>query len=189
MRQLDENTALSILFGNTKRKKRQVNLIKIAKSCKYLVDLYGSKAAVAARLGIHSEMIRQFISLLTLPEEVKNLITDRKIDRLDVAYRIAMLKNQDQQIAVAKHAANLPSSKDIRDILRIVNKGGVSVEESTRRVLEAKPKGLHIFIMDFDDKTYNSIHQRAKNLKIEAAQLVKQIVEEWLSQQSKETVK
>jgi len=188
MSHLDEDTALSILFANTKRKKRQVDLMTIAKSCEYLAHLYGSQAAVAKRVGLHSEMIRQFMSLLRLPEEVRNLVSSRKIDRLDVAYRIAMLKNRDQQITAAKSAANLASSKDIRDVMRIVMKGGASVEESTRRVLDAKPKGLHIFAMDFDDKTYHALRLRARDLKIEPAQLVKQIVEEWLNRQSKETL-
>jgi hypothetical protein len=123
------------------------------------------------------------MSLLKLPEQVKNLVSTRKIDRLDVAYRIAMLKEPEKQVAAAKSIANLPSSKDVRDVVRLVTRGGSSVEESARRVMEAKPKGLHIFVIDFDDKTYETLGEKAKDLGISPPELVKQLVEEWLKQE------
>lgn len=186
MHELDEDTALSVLFANTKRKKRQVDLITIAQSCQYLANLYGSKLAVAERIGLHTEMIRQFMSLLELPEEVKSLVSSRKIDRLDVAYRIAMLRDPAQQIAVAESLANLASSKDIRDVMRLVRQSHASVEESTKRVMDAKPQGLHILVMDFDDEEYRAIRQKAKDLKIGPAELAKQIIEEWLYRKDQE---
>lgn len=181
MNELDEDTALSILFGNTKRKKRKVDLITVARSCEYLAKLYGSKEAVARKVGLHSEMIRQFLSLLALPEEVRSRISAREIDKLDMAYRISTLKDPQQQIAVAKALTDLSSSKDVRDILRLLKTGNIGPEESIARVIAAKPKGLHIFVMDFDDKTYRALNNEAKKLDIGAAQLVKQVVEAWLA--------
>ena len=71
MRELDEATALSILFSNTKRKKRDADLLTIAKSCDYLVKLYGSQKAVADKIGLSSEMVREFLTTLRLPSEVQ----------------------------------------------------------------------------------------------------------------------
>lgn len=183
MNELDEETALSIIFANTKRKKRSVDLLTVARSFEYLVDLYGSQKAVAERVTLHSEMIRQFRSLLRLPPEVHDLIAKRQIDKLDVAYRIAMIKDPAQQFAAAQAVADLPQSKDVRDVIRLVTKAGSSAEESKRKVIEAKPKGMHIFVMDFDDKVYTAINQQAKKMGVSPAQLVKQIVEEWLHSQ------
>lgn len=183
MNELDEETALSIIFANTKRKKRSVDLLTVARSFEYLVDLYGSQKAVAERVALHSEMIRQFRSLLRLPPEVHDLIAKRQIDKLDVAYRIAMIKDPAQQFAAAQAVADLPQSKDVRDVIRLVTKGGSSAEESKRKVIEAKPKGMHIFVMDFDDKVYTAINQQAKKMGVSPAQLVKGIVEEWLHSQ------
>lgn len=179
MKELDENTALSIIFGNTKRKKRSVDLLTVAKSCDYLAKLYGSQKAVGERVNLHSEMIRQFRSLLRLPDEIKEMISSRKIDRLDVAYRIAMIGNPKEQIVAARAIADLDMSKDIRDIIKLSRKSSSSIEDSKRRVIEAKPEGLHIFIMDFDEKTYSAIHTEAKKAGMEAAELVKKIVDEW----------
>ena len=185
MRELDEDTALSIVFANTKRKKRSVDLIAIAESCEYLAGLHGSQEAVAKRVGLHSEMIRQFLSLLRLPEEVKSMISKRQIDRLDVAYRISMLKDPAQQIVMAKSVADIELSKDIRDVVRLAKEGSISVEESTRTVMNAKPKGLHIVVVDFDDKAYRALKEEAKKSGIGAAQLVKQLVDEWLTRARK----
>jgi len=180
---LDEETALSIIYANTKRKKRSVDLLTIARSCEYLVGLYGSQKAVAEQADLHGEMIRQFMSVLKLPTEVQDLISRRQIDRLDVAYRIAMIKDPAQQIAAARAMADLTLSKDVRDITKLVRKAGSSIEESKKRIIEAKPKGLHIFMMDFKDKTYNSICKKAKERGVGPAELVKQIVEDWLDRQ------
>jgi len=183
MKELDENTALSIIFTNTKRKKRNVDLLTVAESCEYLFTLYGSQKAVAERVGLDSEMIRQFRSLLKLPAEIRSLISSRQIDKLDVAYRIAMMKDSEQQIDAARAIADMVLSKDVRDVTKLVRKSGSSVEDSKRRVIEAKPKGFHVFVMDFDDRVYHSIHRKAKKMGVSPAQLVKQIVEEWLRSQ------
>lgn len=187
MNELDEETALSIVFANTKRKKRNVDLITVAKSFEYLVRLYGSQNAVAKRVGLHSEMVRQFRSLLKLSEEVQEIIADRRIDKLDVAYRISMIKEPSEQIEAAKGIADLHESKDIRDVIRMIEKAGYSTKESIERIIEAKPKGLHIFVMDFDDRAYRDINKAAKRMGISPAQLVKQIVEEWLRSEDEQT--
>lgn len=176
MKKLDQQTALSILFANTKRKKRKVDLITIAEACDYLVKLYGSQTAVADKVGLNSEMIREFRKLIKLPDEVKKLVSSRRIDRLDVAYRISMVEDPKKQIAIANQLTGLSDSKDIRDVLRLAQTTGLSLRESKRVIMDSKPKGLHMFIVDFDDKTYNAITAEAKAAGISAAELVREIV-------------
>jgi hypothetical protein len=185
MSYLDEDTALSILFANTRRIKRNVDLITVAESCEYLVELYGSQKAVAEKVGLSAEMIREFRKLLNLPKEVKELISSRQIDRLDVAYRISMLEDPEKQITAARTIANLPSSKDVRDVLRLAERVDLPIEESKKMILESKPKGLHIFIVDFDDETYSALIEEAKALEVETAELVKDIVTDWLQRRGK----
>lgn len=185
MKCLDEDTALSIIFANTRRKKRSVDLITLAETFEYVIGLYGSQKAVARKVGLHPEMIREFRRVLKLPGQVKELILSRQIDRLDVAYRISMLEDPAKQIAAAKAIANLPSSKDVRDILRLAENADLSIEESKKMILESKPKGLHIFIVDFDDETYSALIEEAKALEVETAELVKGIVTDWLQRRRK----
>ena len=75
-KKLDEESALAILFANTRRKKRKEDLITIARAFEYLVNLYGSKEAVAKRVGLSTEMIREFLTVLKLPREIQKLVTE-----------------------------------------------------------------------------------------------------------------
>lgn len=83
MQKLDEISALQIVFANIRRKKRKENLVNIAKAFEYLVKNYGSLKAVAEKVGISAEMIRQFLSVLKLPVEVQELFSKREIDSVD----------------------------------------------------------------------------------------------------------
>lgn len=188
MKELDEETALSILFANTKRKKRIDNLLTIAEACEYLVNLkkYGSQQAVAKTVGLSSEMIRQFLTVLKLPKEIQELVSERKIDSVDVVKEIAAIKDPLKQIAVANSFVN-SLSKDARDIKRLIKNVNFPIEEAKKTVLDAKPKGLHIFVMDFDDEMYRAILTHAKTLKMKPVELVRKIVMEWLTQEKRIT--
>jgi len=179
MKEFDEETALSILFSNTKRKKRDADLLTIARNCDYLVRLYGSQQAVADRVGISSEMIREFLTTLKLPAEVQKLVSERKIDRVDVVREISALGDPAKQVAAAEALIQTPS-KDIRDIKRLVKEAGVSIQDAERVISEAKPQKLHIFVVDFNEATYREIAAQAKSLKITPAELIKEIVMDWL---------
>jgi len=178
MEKMDEETALAILFANTKRKKRNVDLITIAKSCEFLTKLYSSQIKVADKLGLSSEMIREFRSALKLPEQVQKLILSRKIDSIDIIKELSTIKNRKKQIDLAKNIANL-KTKDIRDVKRMIKQANVSIEESKRKVAESKLKGLHIFLVDFTDEIYNTIVNEAKKRQMKPAELVRQIVANW----------
>lgn len=184
MKELVEETALSILFANTKRKKRSVDLLTIAKSSEYLVKLYGSQKAVAEKIGLSTEMVREFLTVLKLPKEVQKLVSKREIDSIDVVREISVIKGLSKQIAAAEAFIDL-LSKDVRDIKRLVKAANVSVEDAKKIILDAKPKGLHIFIMDFNDEIYQALTREAKILKIKPAELVKGIVTNWLKQKTK----
>lgn len=184
MKKLDEETALAIVFANTRRKKRTADLITVAKSFEYLVKLYGSRKAVARKVGLSTEMIREFLTVLDLPGEVKKLVSSREIDKLDVALEIYMLKDPEKQSAAAKTIAALPS-KDVRDIRRLAEQANLPIEESRRMVLESKPKGLHIFVMDFDDETYDALVEEARDSNTEPAELVRKVIVDWLRRKRK----
>lgn len=184
MKEFDEETALSILFSNTKRKKRDADLLTIARNCDYLVRLYGSQQAVADRVGISAEMIREFLTTLKLPAEVQKLVSERKIDRVDVVREISALGDPAKQVTAAEALIQTPS-KDIRDIKRLVKEAGVSVQDAERVISEAKPQKLHIFVVDFSEVTYKEIAAQAKNLRITPAELIRGIVTDWLRQKTK----
>lgn len=183
MNKLDENRALAIVFANTKRKKRKENLYTIAKAFDYLVKSYGSQKAVANKVGLSTEMIRQFLSVLKLPYEVQMLFSNRQIDSVDVAKELHALKEPTKQIIAAKAILdNL--SKDVRDIKRLVKETNTKIEEAKKIVLDAKPNGLHIFVIDFDNEAYQAIIKYSRTLKVKPAELLREIIIDWLRQKA-----
>lgn len=181
IKELDEATALSIIYANTKRKKRSIDLIAFAKTFKYLVDLYGSKSALSKKVGLSTEMVREFLIPLKLSKEVQKLISERKIDSVDVIREISALRDPTKQIAAANAFTN-SLSKDVRDTKRLIKEANLPVKDAAQVILDAKPKGLHILLIDFDDPTYNLLTKQAKKKKINPAELVREIVIAWLSQ-------
>jgi len=186
MKALDEDTALSILFANTKRKRRIEDLFTIAKACEYLVSLkkYGSQRAVAEKVGLSAEMIRQFLTILKLPKKIQKLVAQRKIDSVDIVKEIAAIKDSSKQIAVASAFVN-SLSKDARDIKRLLKNADLAIGDAKKIVLDAKPKGLHIFVMDFEDEIYRAIMGYSKSFKMKPAELVREIVTDWLKRKTR----
>jgi hypothetical protein len=176
--QLDEDTALAILFGNTKRKKREIDLLTLAKNCDYLVRKYGSRSKVAERLSLSTEMIREFLIPLSLPKEVQQLILERKIDSMDVVKEVASLKSREKQVEAGILFTKLPS-KDVRDIVRVSKEGRVTVQEATNTLLEFKEKNMHVFIIDLDDATYSDVKTQADKIGISPAILLKGLIQSW----------
>jgi transcriptional regulator with XRE-family HTH domain len=179
MRRWSEARALAIGFANTRCKKRPNDLVTVASAFRYLVNLYTSQKALADKLGVSVEMIRQFLTVLKFPENVQELFEIRQIDSVDIAKELASLGDSGQQRIAAEAIVNL-ASKDVRDIKRLVRSGGFAVEKAKKAVLRAKPEGLNIFVLDFDDDTLGNLLREAKGRKKKPADLVREIVSQWL---------
>jgi len=179
VKQLDEETALAIVFANIKRKKRTEDLVRIAEAFDFLVRLYGSQRRVAEEVKLSPEMVREFRSILKLPPGIQELVRARKIDDLDTAYRIAMLPDSDLQRRVASQVAEL-DTQDIRDVMRLISSAGTSARESAKAVLASKLRDLHVFAIDFEEDEYRAIMRVAQERKTQPAALLKQVVLRWL---------
>ena len=182
MNKWDEATAWATAFENTRRKKRSKDLVTVAGAMKYLTELHGSKA-VAGKLNLHVEMIRQFLTVLELPRSVKALFANRQIDSVDVAKELAALGDKKSQETVAKAIVNSPS-KDVRDIKRLIKTSHYGVKDAKKTVLNAKPKGLNIFVLDLDDETSRKVMAEARARKMKPAELVRKIVTNYVRKKS-----
>jgi len=186
MKEWDEATALAIVYSNTRRKKRRDDLVTVAGAMEYLAKLYGSQKAVAAKAGVHPEMIRQFLTVLRLPKSARDLFQSRLIDSVDVAKELAALNDPKEQTMAAAAMANT-QSKDARDIKRLVKNGKYGVKAARKVVLDAKPGGLNVFVLDFDDDILDRLRREASKQKINVADLVRHIVAQWVRMRSKRT--
>lgn len=177
---LDEESALAIIFANTKRQKRVVDLITLANCFTFLRNKYGNQRKVAEITDLSREMVREFIQLLTLPPYVQNLIKTRKIDKIDTAYRLTKIKDETVLKEIVEKIPNL-SAHDVRDIIMTMKENAnTSVNSATNNVLKSKPKNIHVFIIDFSEENYKKILQIAKDKGVSPADLIKNIVDAWL---------
>lgn len=179
----DEETALAILFTNLKGKKKK-NYLATADACRFLKKRYGACAKVAEKCGVSSEIIREFDSLVDLPDEVKKLVSTGAI-KLDTAYRISTKINPRKQIDVARAVANL-GAFDARAIIEYVSKNpDKPVDECKSRVLRSKTvtEKVHLFILPLQEEIFGKLETASKELKIRPEDLVRKIVGDWLKEQ------
>jgi len=184
MTELDETQALAVLFANTRRKKRTADLITVARSCQYLLELYGSRKAVADRVGISTEMIRQFLTPLRLPPEAQRLVSERKIDSVDAVAKIVALRGRRRQVQAARALVG-STSYDVRDVNRLIKTSRITARGAKERVARSKLKGLNLFVLDLDDATFNAFRKASKQLRLHPADLLKLVLTDWLRKRRK----
>jgi len=182
---LDEETALAVLLTNLKGRKKK-DYLATAQSSRFLKQKYGSCEKVAKKVGVSSEIIREFDSLVDLPQKVKRLIATRAI-KLDTGYRIStQIEGGDRQTEIAKEVANL-GAFDARAIIEYARKNRhLSAEECKRRVLGSKTvtERLHVFVLSLPEATFQELKLQSQKLKTSLEELAAKIIEDWLQQRA-----
>lgn len=179
--ELDEEKALAILFVNLKGSKKK-DYLATAKACRFLRKIYGSFAKVAEKVGVSSEIIREFDSLVDLPEEVKEIVSKRAI-RLDTGYRISTkLQGKERQVAIAKAVADL-NAFDARAIIEYAEKNpDMPASQVKSQVLGSKTvtERVHVFVLPLAEETFQALRTEATKMKTKPEELVKKIIQKWL---------
>lgn len=185
--ELDEETALAILFRNLKGSKKK-DYLATANACRFLRKLYGSYSKVAETVGVSSEIIREFDSLEDLPDEVKEMVSTGAI-RLDTGYRISTkLEGKERQVDIAKAVADL-GAFDARAIIEYAQKNSdMPASKVKSQVLGSKTitEKLHVFILPLSEKTFQALKAESAKMKSKPVELVKKIIQEWLKQRGSE---
>ena len=97
--------ALVILLGSTHRNRRKKNLLEVAQQLQIARRILGSQKAVAERIGLSEEMLREFASVKKLCPFVKEMIEGGHLTSIDVAYRLNMLPDSEQKLVALAYAA------------------------------------------------------------------------------------
>jgi hypothetical protein len=175
MNEFDENKAFAILLTNLGKKKRTENLLTIAEYCIRLKERYNSWNELAKRIQINderahisAEMLREFGTLLDLPNEIRQMLKDDLITSVDIAYRISRLGHDVDKINLAKFTVekNL-SASDVRAIVEYkLQNPEITIEQAIQRVLESKSRVVthHIVIMELSNLTLETLIKQAEKL-------------------------
>jgi len=111
--------ALGALIANTKRVRRKLSLVEVAQWIDTACRGLGGLRAVAERVGLSKEMLRQFATVNALSPKVKKLVAERKIDRVDVAHRLSKLPPLEQYQVARLVAAGDLDSDDVRAVVTL----------------------------------------------------------------------
>lgn len=175
-----EDVLLSTLFVNLKGdKKKKEDWISIAKKCKEISQNYNSRTELAEKLGVSTELIRAILSLLELPDEVQQLIKDKRI-LFDAAQRINTIDNEKRQIEVAKTIAGL-SSHEQREIIQYAKKYPDSKLSNFKKRVTSKltTDKIHVVVLPVKEDLFGLLYRESIRKKISVEKLILNIVDEW----------
>lgn len=107
-----ESEIIARLILSTKRKKRKYSIVEIANDIYLLKELKGGLGKVADIVGISTDMLKQFLSISNLPEEVIALVDERKIDSVAIVFLLSKFPKEDcLQLAKIASEGKLTSSE------------------------------------------------------------------------------
>jgi len=156
------------LILNTHTTRRALNLIEMVDRIEILKKELGSLSAVAKKLDLSDEIIREFWSAKTLPSEVKKIIRNRNIDSLDIAYRISLLKDKDKQVCLAlKIIEGGLTSKAVRGVVSILRRDpNKTIEEAINKYNEIKNIIRYKIIFPYKSLMRNNQKINNQNIKM-----------------------
>ena len=117
MNELEKSQATARLLLSTKRKNRQFSIVEIANDIQLLRNSLGDLTAVSKVIGISSGMLNQFLSVFKLPENIQQLILERKIDSVAIVNYLSKFPKEDAQKLVGPIITSELSSQDLRILL------------------------------------------------------------------------
>lgn len=182
--QLTRDEALAICFLNLKGP-RDKDLLGTAQALKYLKSLpeFGSNSKVGKAVGVSGEIVREFLTLLELPESIQDLMLDQQIS-LEQGRRLWQLKRTHPELVeAAAEEMRTMTAVDSRHLVDyILRHPTTSVCEAKRRILDSKSrvtKEFHVVAI-LDEEEYRQLERKARQRCLPPSEMVSSIVEEWL---------
>jgi len=120
--------ALALLISSTHTRTRPVSIVKISKAINVASEELGSLGLLSERINLSEKMLRQFMKVEKLCDEIKELVDTRKIDSVDAVSHLAQLDHHDQTAVAAEVLTNKWRTFDVRAFL-----------EARKRAKEADP--------------------------------------------------
>jgi len=137
--------ALAVLITCTRNKARPRSLMEVANWLEIAVMKLGSYSAVAERIGLSSQMLRQFSYVRRLTGKVQRLFESRKLDSVDAATHLAMLPARDQEAIANALVGGGIDTIDLRAVveLRRADKS-TPIGALLRQVMDSKVRQQYV---------------------------------------------
>jgi len=170
----------TVIVGTLRNwKKRRVNILKVAEALSSLHGLYGYGPLdrVSESVKLSPEMVREFLKLLELTDEVKDLIEKGLINSVDIGYRISKLQKKDQIVLAKNVISRNLCSNDVRNIVRYsLDNRNIPINKIIRRVLESKDKKYYVAYLGIEEHTFEKLKPDLKSKsEIESSTFVQRV--------------
>lgn len=184
MDELNEVAALAVCYDNLKGP-RDKDLLGTARALRYLKSLpkYRSNAALAMATGVSGEMVREFLVLLKLPDQIQTHLEHGRLT-LDQGRRLWQLGRERadvlQETAEAMIGMKTIDSRSLVDY--ILRHPEATVSEAKKRVLESKTvvvQEYHVVAI-VSEVEYQSLQREADGRGQRVDQLVTEVVRQWI---------
>jgi hypothetical protein len=181
--QMIRNEDLAVALANLKGSKHK-DLMATAEALQRLKVELRSNQAVGQAVGVSGEIVRQFLSLLRLPEEVRGLIEGRHIglEQGRQLYKIARRRPEIlDEIALAMRGMTAHDARQL--VVFLLQHPELSTAAAKQTVLGAKSvkrREFHVIAV-LDDEAFQKLKRQAKKRRKAVDEVVTDIVQEWLS--------
>ena len=133
------------LLGNINTRKRENNLMDIAKDIQKLQQHVGSLHNVANMLHVSVGMLQKFLKVSKLSSVVQQLVKERKIDSVEIVYNLAKFSTTEQVIIAQAVLNNTLNSQDLRDLCPLrKNFPNEPIEHLIERVIKSKDQKISV---------------------------------------------
>lgn len=172
MERYDKKELAKLLLSiGTRKKWRALDPITTARQLEALRKV-ATREEIAKKLGVSQEIIRVFLKLLTLPNDVQELVRTRKIS-IDQGYRLSLIKKKNVQEALANSiVAHTLKADEVRGIVQSLMKRNpdMSVSEGVELVMKYRP------VVDTEELVITSLDKATfERLQLEAERKTKSI--------------
>lgn len=182
----DKTDALATCFRNLKGSKTK-ELLLTARALGYLRTFpeYSSNRRLGKAVGVSGEIVRQFVGLLDLPENVQ-LHFDEGSLGLEQGRRLWQLNRTRPELvedaaAVMKSLTAMETRDLVEYLLRVPSSSVRDAQDALRNALPAVSHEYHIDAV-LSEESYRRLQRQAKAQGLGVNDLVSTIVDTWLTQ-------
>lgn len=131
--------ALAVALSNLKGA-HQKDLLRTANALAFLTRETGSQTAVAEMVGVSREIVREFLSLLRLPDDVQAMLASGELTTLEQGRRLAQLSRyRPHEVAAAAREMTSLTAHDSRSLTEyLIAHRDVTPAEAKARVFGSK---------------------------------------------------
>jgi hypothetical protein len=136
--------AIANLIASTRTKQRNVSLVEFYAWLTEAIARLGSLEDVAAKIGVSTRMLKQFLVVGKLDNSVLTHVKQRSLDSIDALNYLARFSHQDQRAILPLLLTKELSSKDLRSVYQQRSVlAGASIPQLVTRVSAGKARRVY----------------------------------------------